>query len=498
MAELKRKVVKGVFWVLMERFSTQGVHFLVFVILSRLLTPTDYGTVALLGIFITIAKVFADSGFGGALVQKKNVSDLDFNSVFYFSLSATLLLYGVLFFIAPSVARFYNIPELCPIFRVISLTLIFNSINSVQDAELNRKMLFNRSFKISLIAAFASGLTGISMAFLGYGVWALVWATVVGGFFGVISRWFIIAWRPKLMFSWRSLKPLFSFGWKMSLASLLDTGFNNISGLVIGKLYSRADLSFVNNGGHMPMIIMSNINNTLGRVAFPTLSQMQNNLVKVRESMRRMMIVSTFLVFPLMVLFAITAKNTIVFLYGDQWLPAVPFAMIACFTFALWPFHTINLQGIQAIGRSDVFLKLEIVKKILALTVLVIFISKSVVAWYLAAAIVISPLAVIINSWPNRKLLNYTLTMQILDVLPSAFVCVISSIPILAMNFISVSSQSSRFLLLVGQGLVMFALFFGLAYLFKLRGFKELVMLAKEHTVGKMPRLCRIFEYLEG
>lgn len=482
---------------LMERFSTQLVTFGVGIVLARLLSPTDYGTVALLTIFTAIAGVLADSGFGNALVQKKDANELEFNSVFYLSLGLTSVLYTILFFAAPYVARFYEVPELCKILRVTSITLFFNSINSIQNAELKRKLLFHLSFRISLISTLASVTTGLTLAFMGYGVWALVWMTLAGGAVGVLARWWFIAWRPRLMFSGQALKPLFRYGWKLTVSALLDTGFNNLYGLIIGKYYSRADLSFVNKGRHLPELLMSNVNGSLGQVAFPALAKIQDDRLKVRETMRKMMVVSTFFVFPLMLLVAVTANNTILFLYGEKWLFAAPYAMIACFSFALWPFHTINLQGIQAIGRSDVFLKLEIIKKTLALTTLAIFLSQSVLIWCVASACLTSPLSVVINSWPNRKLLNYTLKMQICDVLPAAMVCAVVAIPVTAMNFIPIHSQYARFALLVSQGIITVVLFFSLSYYFRLRGMREVGAIIKGRVLAKAPRMKSMFEYLE-
>lgn len=494
---LKSKVVKGTLWALFERFSTQLLTFGVGIVLARLLSPDDYGTVALLTIFTAIAGVLADSGFGGALIQKKDATELDYNSVFYLSLGLTGVLYAVLFFAAPWVAKFYDIPELCLILRVTSMTLVFNAINSIQNAELRRKLLFHLSFRISIISTVTSAIVGISLALFGYGVWALVWMGIVSGLVGVISRWFYIAWRPRPMFSTEALKPLWQYGWKMTVSALLDTGFNNLYGLIIGKYYTRADLSFVNKGRALPQLLMDNVNGTLGLVAFPALAKLQDERIKLREVMRRMMIVSTFFVFPLMMICAVTAKNTILFLYGEKWVFAAPYATIACFTFALWPFHTINLQGIQAIGRSDVFLKLEIIKKLIALTVLISCLSQSVLLWCMVAAFVTSPLSVIINSWPNRKLLDYTLGMQLRDISPAVLVCAVTSIPLVAINFIPCSSQGARFGVLVLQGFLGIALFLGLSFAFRLRGIREAALLIKFKMLAKLPRLAPVFAYLE-
>lgn len=495
---LKSKVVEGTFWALLERLGGQVITFGVGIILARLLSPSDYGTVALLGIFTAIAGVLADSGFGGALVQKKEVTELDYNSVFYLSLGLTAVMYVALFCIAPWVSRFYAVPELCLILRIISVTLFFNAINSIQNAELRRKLLFHLSFRISILSTVASAIVGVSLALLGCGVWSLVWMGVVAGFVGVVSRWFFIAWHPRLMFSWEALKPLWRYGWKMTVSGLLDTGFNNLYGLIIGKCYSRADLSFVNKGRHLPELLMNNVNGTLGAVAFPALAKLQEDRLKLREAMRRMMVVSTFFVFPLMTICAITSKNTILFLYGEKWASAVPYAMIACFMFALWPFHTINLQGIQAIGRSDVFLKLEIIKKTIALIVLISCLSQSVLLWCLVGAFVTSPLSVIINSWPNRKLLDYTLGMQLRDILPSALVSAVVAIPLVAINFIHCNSQGTRLVILVSQGLLGVFLFLGLSFAFRLQGFHETIRLILSKESHGHIWLERVAEYLEG
>ena len=275
-ASLKSKVAKGAVWTLMEKLSTQVVRFVVGMILARLLTPNDYGTVALTTIFFAIAGVLVDGGFGGALIQKKDADDLDFNSVFYLNLFASLLAYGALFAAAPWIADFYKVPELKNIVRVSAICFFFNAINAIQGAELTKKMLFHLSFRISLITCFTSAVSGVTLAFLGYGVWALVWSSLITGLVGVIARWFIIAWRPRLMFSMNRLKPLFSYGWKMAASALLDQFFCNLNGLLIGKFYTKSDLAYVNKGRSLPGLALDEVNTTLMRVSFPALVLLQD------------------------------------------------------------------------------------------------------------------------------------------------------------------------------------------------------------------------------
>lgn len=507
MTGLKTKIAKGAVWTLMEKLSTQAVSFVVGMVLARLLTPNDYGTVALTAIFFAVANVLVDGGFGGALIQKKEADDLDFNSVFYLNVTLSLLAYVVMFFAAPWIARFYETPELTAIIRVSAICFLFNAVNAIQNAELIKKMLFHLSFRISLITCFTSAVCGITLAFLGYGVWALVWSSLITGFVGVIARWFIIAWRPKLMFSGSRLKPLFAYGWKMAFSGLLDSIFRELNGLLIGKFYSRADIAFVNKGRALPSLAMNQVDETLGRVSFPALVMLQDDKVKLREAMRRMMRCSTFLVFPLMVGVAVCSWSCIRLLYGERWTPAVPYMMLACFTFALWPFHTINLKGIQALGRSDVFLVLEIIKKTLALIVIVSAFRLGVFTWMAISAFALGPLSVIINSWPNRKLLNYTIGMQLRDVLPTALVCCAQAATMLGVGMIcdmasvalNVPTSGVGYLTFLAvklalQGVFGASVFLVLSYWFRLNPMGEYARMAATAIGGRFPRIARVLE----
>ena len=502
---LKSKVAKGAVWTLMEKLSTQIVGFIVSMVLARLLTPNDYGTVALTAIFFAVAGVLVDGGFGNALIQKKDADDLDFNSVFYLNVALSIVAYIAMFFAAPCIAHFYDAPELVLIVRVSSLCFIFNAINAIQNAELTKKMLFHLSFKVSLITCFTSAVCGVTLASIGFGVWALVWSSLITGIVGVIARWFIIAWRPKLIFSVSRLKPLFSYGWKMALSGLLDSVFRELNGLLIGKFYSRADIAFVNKGRSLPLLAMNEVDATLGRVSFPALVLLQNDRQKLREAMRRMMRCSTFLVFPMMVGVACCAHSTIRLLYGERWMPAVPYMMLACFTYALWPFHTINLKGIMALGRSDVFLILEIIKKALVLIVIVSAFHLGVFTWMAISAFALGPLSVIINSWPNRRLLQYSIGMQLMDVLPSALVCcaqaaamlVAGTISDVAAKEIGVPPSGLVYLLfltikLLLQGLSGISVFFTISYLFRLNPMGEYARMLSNVVQYRFPRIASI------
>lgn len=500
MGTLKNKVAKGAVWATLEKFVLQVVHFVVGMVLARLLTPTDYGTVALLSLFFAIAGSLATCGFGNALVQKKNVNEMEFNSVFYTSIAISVVIYGVFFFTAPWIARFYNVPVLCPVVRVSALSFIFNAVNSVQGAELSRKMLFDRRFKISFITCAVSSVCGITFAYYGWGVWALVISALLTSIASVIAYWFIIAWRPKLMFSFASLKDLFSYGWKMSVAGLVHTTYANLSGFLIGKCYSPADLAFVNKGRSMPNLLMSTVDGTINSVSFPALAQLQDQKAKVRDGMRRMIQCSTYLVFPLLAWLCICARPLTILLYGDKWVEAIPYVMVACFTFSLLPFHTINTNAISAIGRSDVFLLLDCIKKVVGIIVIVVSLRYSVMTFMLSVAFIQSPFAVFVNTFANGRLLGYNLAMQLRDVLPSAMLTAAMAATVMAVRcsinpLLAMPVESTALAIdLLLSTVVGAVVYIGLSLKFKPRPFLEYARMASPVFRARLPWMARLLE----
>lgn len=466
---LKSKVVKGIFWVVLEKLGTQGVGFIVTMVLTRILTPSDYGTVSMLGIFVLVSSVLADAGLGRALVQKKDASAVDFNSMFYASMILAVCIYGMLFISAPCIAAWYGDERLVLMLRLIALTIIFHSIEGVQQAELNRNLLFNLSFRIIMFASVANMITGITLALFGCGVWALVWSQVVAGIVGVVSRWYLIAWRPALMFSWESLCQLWGYGWKMTVSGLIDTAYGQASSLLIGKIYTPADLAYVERGGSIPNLAMSTVNQAITRVTFPALAQVQDRKDIARDCMRRMIRSSTFLVFPMMVGCAACSSTLVPLLFGDQWGESIPYVWIACLGCALMPFHTINLNGIAALGRSDLFLILEIIKKVLGILLIILFIKKGVFAFVAIRAVVMGPLSVLINSWPNKKLLGYSAFAQCLDVLPTVSLSCAMGVGVWFLGKLHIN----EILLLAMQILFGMSIYFGFAWLFRVKAFDE-------------------------
>ncbi len=421
------RVISGMLWRFMERSASQGISLGVTILLARLLTPADFGTIALLTIFINILQVFVDSGFGSALIQKKDADDVDFSTVFYFNCISCAVMYAVLYFLAPWIADFYQDEMLTELIRVLGVVLLISGVRSVQNAYIIRNLAFRLSFNASMVALITSAIVAVAMAFYGFGVWALVMQQIVNVAMGTITLWCVTTWRPKLTFSRQRFHFLFSFGSRLLLSSLLDTGYKNLSQLVIGRMYSPSDLAYYTQGARYPMTIVSNINASIDSVLFPVLSQVQDDPEHLRNMMRRAICVSSFLLWPLMMLLAAVADPLVRLLMTEKWLPLVPYLQVFCFTYALWPIHTANLNGIKALGRSDIFLRLEIIKKVMGLCILVVtmFYGPFVIACGMAVSGLIST---VINSWPNRKLLGYSCCEQWKDIAPGCLLAILAGV----------------------------------------------------------------------
>ena len=413
-----KSTISNLLWRFAERCGAQAVSFLVSIILARLLAPEAYGTIALAMVFINILQVFVDSGMGTALIQKKDADDLDFSSVFYFNIAACLVLYAGLFLAAPSIAQFYGDPALTALVRALSLTVVVSGVRNIQQSYVSRHLLFKRFFFSTIGSTLASAVVGIAMAYAGFGVWALVGQSLSNVVTGTIILWATVPWRPRRMFSWQRLKSLLSFGWKLLVSALLDTGYNNLRNLIIGKLYSSADLAYYNQGDKLPNLVITNINTSIDSVLLPTMANEQDDHARVRSMTRRAIKTSTYVMAPLMMGLAACAEPLIRLILTEKWLPCVPFLRIFCITYMFYPIHTANLNAIKALGRSDLFLKLEIAKKIVGLTILLCTMWHGVMA--MAYSLLLSSvLSQIINSWPNRKLLRYHYLNQLADILPA-------------------------------------------------------------------------------
>lgn len=474
-------VLTNLLWKFAERCGAQGISFVVSIVLARMLMPEDYGLIALVMIFINLLGVFIDSGFGRALIQKKGADTLDFSSVFYVQMTICLCLYVLMFFAAPWIADFYAQPGLASIVRVLSISLIFSGLNSVQYAYVSRHMIFKRFFYTTIGANLCSAIVGISMAYQGFGVWSLVAQSLTSGIAGTLILWKIVPWHPQLVFSLARVRDLFSFGWKLLASGILDAFYNQLWQLIIGKVYTPAELAFYNRGHNFPNIIVSNIDASINSVLLPVMSSEQDDIGRVRMMTRRAIMTSIFIMAPMMMLMAFAANNIIILLLTEKWLPAMPFLCIFCVDFMFYPVHTANLNAIQALGRSDIFLKLEIVKKVVGFSILLITMPHGVLAmaYGMLAGGVCSQ---IINSWPNRRLLEYGYLHQLQDFFPSVLLAVVCGVIVHGMNDLGLTVWLTL-LLQVTCGAV---LYFAGAWLMRMEPMMYIVsmvrpMLAKLH-----------------
>lgn len=476
MQDAKSKTVNGFLWRFAEKWGAQAIVFVVSIILARKLEPAAYGTVALANVFIAVLGVFVDSGMGNALIQKKNADDLDFSSMFYFNMAMCLVLYTIMFFAAPLIAKFYGIPELTAMVRVSSLTLIVSGVKNVQQAYVSRHMLFKRFFFASLGGTIIAAAVGIAMAYMGFGAWAIIAQSLIDATLDTVILWFTVKWRPKKMFSFLRLKALFSYGWKLLVSGLIDTIYNKLRTLIIGKRYTSEDLAFYNKGENFPSLFVTNINTAIDSVLFPTMSKAQDDKAVVRQMTRRAIKTSTYILMPLMMGLAVCAEPIIRILFTDKWLPCVFFLRVFCFSYAFWPIHTANLNAIKAVGRSDIFLKLEILKKSINLLAIgvTMFISVEAMAW---SVIFTSISGQIINSWPNKKLLGYSYLSQIKDMLPSILLSCFMGAAVWSITLLPIGNDWLMLAIQVPLGI---AIYVGGSKLFKFEMFDYLLNAIKE------------------
>lgn len=432
---LQKKVLSGLVWKFGERIGAQLVSLLVRIILARILMPEDFGVVTMIMIFIEIANVFVVSGFGQSLIQKKDADNLDFSSVFYFSVTMSWILYFIIFLGSPVVASFYRKPVLTPILRVLALKLPLAGINSVQQAYVQKHMMFKRFFFSTLIGTLVSAVVGIVMAYHGFGPWALVAQYLCNSAMDTLILWVTVKWRPDFRFSKSRMKEMFGFGWKMLLSELINTTYKQVRSLVIGKLYSEQDLAYYDQGQKLPNIIVTNINSSIGSVLFPAMTTRQDNKETLKQIVRRSIQVGSYIMWPLMIGFAVVAEPVVSLVFSDKWLPCVPFLQIACIQFALEPVQTANIQAVKALGKGRVMLIMEIVKKGFGLITLVAVMWQGVM-WIAWTGMVVTFFATLVNSTPNRKYLGYTYREQLADLLPAIFLAVVMGACVYAVGFL--------------------------------------------------------------
>lgn len=470
---------KALIWKLLERFGVLGIQFILQVILARLLDPKDYGVLSLMVIFTTLANVFIQNGFNTSLVQNKDVTEEDYSSVFWVSLVIATGIYLILFFAAPLIARFYEMPTLVAPFRVLCLMLFPGAYNSVQLAKVSRAMDFKKVFYSNVVGILVAGVIGIAMAAMGAGLWALVAQTLLNVLIACLVMAFTVKWHPTLVINMERVKVLFSYGWKLLVSGLMDTLYQNIQSLVIGKKYNSDTLAFYERGKQFPQYGINAINSAVQSVLLPAMAAEQDDVAKVKAMTRNSVMLSSYILFPAMAGLAAVAPALVELLLTPKWLECVPYMQICCISFAFYPIYTSNLQAIKAMGRSDIFLKLEIVKKIVGICLLVaaVFCFKSPMAIAMTGVVSI-PIDILLNAFPNKKLIDYSLLEQLKDIVPSCAAALIM------FGLVSVvgNIQLGNILILCIQIPVGVVAFILLSALFRIEPFFKLIEMLKNRN----------------
>lgn len=465
-------------WKFAERISSQMVSFVVSIVLARILAPSDYGAIAMVMVFVTLANVIVEGGFSSALIQKKDADKLDFSTVFYVSVFFSIILYAVLYIVAPYISRFYGegYEILTPVLRVIGLQVIIYGANSVQQAYVSKKMMFKKFFWSTLVGTIASAVVGLVMAYSGYGIWALVGQQLISVITNTVVLYLVTRKLLGLMFSFQRLRGLFGYGAKILGASLLVNLFLDLRSLIIGKIYSAKDLAFFDRGRQFPNLIVTNINSSVGAVLFPKMSQEQDDKERIKQTCRNSIRFSSFVMMPLMLGMAACAEPFIRILLTDKWIECVPFLRLFCVIYMFYPMHTANMQAIKALGHSGMFLKLELIKKSLELIGLLLVMNISVTAIAINMAI-LTTIFTFVNAYPNIKLLNYTFKEQMKDILPPIIMSVCMALIVYIIGELLVIPD--MFILIV-QILCGITIYLSIAFVFKNKEMQYIYTIIKE------------------
>jgi O-antigen/teichoic acid export membrane protein len=432
---LRQKTISGMLWSFSDSVAGQGIQFVVGLILARILSPAEFGLIGMITVFLAVSQSFIDSGFGQALIRKPKAGQSDFSTVFWFNIFAGVLFFLLFFLLAPAIARFYDEPQLQPLTRVLSIILIINSFGLVQRAILTRKIDFRLQTKITIISAVISGIVAVYMALSGYGVWSLVWKSLLGYLIQTILFWMLSGWHPEMTFSKESFRDLFGFGSKLLLSGLIDTAYRNIYPLIIGKFFTAQELGFYSRAEQFTKLPSQNISQIVQRVSYPALSMVQDNTSKLKSGYRQVISSTMYISFLAMLGLAAVAKPMVILLIGEKWLPSVPYLQLLCLGGMLYPLHAINLNMLKVKGRSDLFLRLEIIKKLLAIPVILAGIFVSINAM-LTGMVIHSFAAYFINSYYSGKLVDYPFREQIGDIYASFFIALCVSLLVWSLSYI--------------------------------------------------------------
>jgi teichuronic acid exporter len=450
---LQNRAIRGLAWSTVERISQQFLHFLFVIVLARLLSPSEFGLIAMVSFFVAISQTLVDSGFGAALIQKRDADHLDECSVFYFNLAVGALGASALFFLAPWVARFYSQPILESITRWMSLLLVISSFGTIQHRILMKRLDFRSLFRVSAIATPISGFLGVGLAYAGFGVWSLVVQQLVFNSLYVGLLWLFVGWRPRWRFSLASLQSMFGFGSRLLATGMLDSVFQNIYDLVIGKLFSAAELGFYSRAMMTQQLLAQNLNATVSRVTFPIFASIQNDKLRLREGARKGLVFLGTINFPLMIGLSVVSRSFVSVVFSDKWLPCVPYLQLLCIVGLLYPLGTINLHLLSAQGRSDLTLRLELIKKFVAVLMLMFGIAWGILGIAIGQ-VCTSIFGYYINCFYTGRLIGYSFVEQVKDLLPMLSIALVMGAGVSLIGWIEYSSELMRLAAQVVTGVV--------------------------------------------
>ena len=472
---LKEKTAKGLFWSGVQNFSVQGIEFVLMLFMARLLGPKEYGTIGLLSVFMAISHIFIRSGFGSGLIRKKDRTHEDLCTVFYFNIGMSLICYLILFIIAPFVADFYNIPVLSPILRVIGITLIIGAFNTVQVAVFNFTINFKIQAKISIVQTIVGGFSGLLLAYLGYGVWALVWQKVITSIIACVMCWTHAKWKPTWAFSTQSFKEFFNYGYKLVLTGLISTLYNNVYPVIVGKFFTADILGHSSRASHWASFPSSNLTNILKNVTFASLAKIQDEDIRLERAYRKMIRTSTFVIFPSMFGLGAVSAPLMYVVLGPKWGLCAQILPIFCFTYMLQPIHSLNRNLLLVKGRSDLTLRLSIIQKAVGLTLMIAAVPYGVFAIFYAGCIC-SVLMLFMNTYYTGKFINVGFWKQMKDVTPTTLICTAMYICVK----LTMAVIPNVYIQLVVSILVGIGVYVGLAKLFKFEELGEVWSMYKE------------------
>ncbi len=470
---LRKQAISGLVWTFAQQFGSQLIGFVVSMILARILLPEEFGLIGMIAVFLAVGKSLIDAGLTQSLIRSRNSDQEDYSTVFFFNLAASILIYVTIYFSAPLIANFYDQQILINIIRLFCITFIISAFSSVQSARLTKKMDFKTQTLIGLPSTIVGGIVGVTMAYMGYGVWSLVWSSLVSAFLGTTQLWIYSKWKPSLVFNIDKFKDHFNFGYKLTLSGLLDTIFSNIYLIIIGKFFSPAQVGFYTRAETMKQLPVTNISSALNKVTFPLFASIQHDDFRLKRVYKQLMQMVVFIIAPVLIFLGVLAEPTFRFLFTEKWLPAVPYFQILCITGILYPIHAYNLNILKVKGRSDLFLKLEVIKKIIIVITIVFALQFGILA-LLYGQLFISIVAFFINTHYTGKFINYSAWEQSKDIMPIILLSVISGGVVFILDYYLKFYGQLDVIRLLGGSIVGLLVYFPLAQLFRFNSLNDI------------------------